>query len=87
MSVPMATTSRRKGSAPREKQPVVIDRDTEIITMAELAAYLNCHEATIRRLLQKGEIPGFKLGSDWRFNLRSIEEWRKKRMTNKAAKS
>ncbi|HUA33615.1 MAG TPA: helix-turn-helix domain-containing protein [Candidatus Binataceae bacterium] len=82
----MATISRRKGSAPQDKQPVVIDRDTEIITMAELAAYLNCHEATIRRLLQKGEIPGFKLGSDWRFNLRSIEEWRKKRMTNKAAK-
>ena len=85
----MATNTRRKGSgsALREKQPVIIDRDTEIITMAELAAYLNCHEATIRRLLQKGEIPGFKLGSDWRFNLRSIEEWRKKRMTNQGGKA
>jgi excisionase family DNA binding protein len=83
----MATNTRRKGTVLREKQPVIIDRDTEIITMAELAAYLNCHEATIRRLLQKGEIPGFKLGSDWRFNLRSIEEWRKKRMTNQSSKA
>jgi excisionase family DNA binding protein len=83
----MTSDSRRKGTAHREKAPVVIGQNTEIITMAELAAYLNCHEATIRRLLQKGEIPGFKLGSDWRFNLRSIEEWRKKRMTNKPANS
>jgi excisionase family DNA binding protein len=80
---------RRKSTASREAQPAVpaAPERTEIITMSELAAYLNCHEATIRRLLQKGDIPGFKLGSDWRFNLRSIEEWRKRRMTNKPAAS
>jgi excisionase family DNA binding protein len=83
----MATHIRRKGSVSRDKPPPVVEPATEIITMAELAAYLNCHEATIRRLLQKGEIPGFKLGSDWRFNLRSIEEWRKQRMTNRPPKS
>jgi excisionase family DNA binding protein len=78
--------SRRKSTASRDVQPAVPER-AEIITMSELASYLNCHEATIRRLLQKGDIPGFKLGSDWRFNLRSIEEWRKRRMTNKPAAS
>jgi excisionase family DNA binding protein len=76
--------SRRKSSASRDTQSAA-QQKTEIITMSELASYLNCHEATIRRLLQKGDIPGFKLGSDWRFNLRSIEEWRKRRMTNKPA--
>ena len=74
--------SRRKGTTSRDVQPAAAER-AEIITMSELASYLNCHEATIRRLLQKGDIPGFKLGSDWRFNLRSIEEWRRRRMTNK----
>jgi excisionase family DNA binding protein len=76
--------SRRK-STPSSDAHSDASQRAEIITMSELAAYLNCHEATIRRLLQKGEIPGFKLGSDWRFNLRSIEEWRKRRMTNKPA--
>ncbi len=81
----MPANSRRKGTATSDAPPP--SQRAEIITMSELASYLNCHEATIRRLLQKGEIPGFKLGSDWRFNLRSIEEWRKKRMTNKPATS
>ena len=77
---------RRKNTASPDLHSGASQR-AEIITMSELASYLNCHEATIRRLLQKGEIPGFKLGSDWRFNLRSIEEWRKRRMTNKPVAS
>jgi hypothetical protein len=27
-------------------------------------------------LLKRGDLPGFKLGSDWRFNLEAIDRWR-----------
>jgi len=26
--------------------------------------------------LKKGQLPGFKVGNDWRFNLEAIDKWR-----------
>jgi excisionase family DNA binding protein len=34
------------------------------------------HRSTIYRLLKKGQLPGFKIGSDWRFNVEAIDQWR-----------
>jgi len=42
----------------------------------ELSNYLRVHPSTIYRLLKRGDLPGFKLGSDWRFNLEAIDRWR-----------
>jgi len=25
--------------------------------------------------LKKGQLPGFKIGSDWRFNVEAIDQW------------
>ena len=47
----------------------------EILTVATLAQYLRCHEATIYRLIRRKVIPAFKLGSDWRFLRPAIEQW------------
>jgi len=33
------------------------------------------HPSTIYLLLKKRQIPAFKVGADWRFNLASIERW------------
>jgi excisionase family DNA binding protein len=49
---------------------------TRLVTVKELSSYLRVHPATIYKLLKRGEIPGFKLGSDWRFNLEAINRWR-----------
>jgi excisionase family DNA binding protein len=46
-----------------------------VLTVQEVAAYLKVHQSTIYRLLQRGEIPGFKVGSDWRFLAETINEW------------
>lgn len=46
-----------------------------IMTVGEVAAYLRCHTATIYRLLRNGQIPAFKVGSDWRFNRDTIDKW------------
>jgi excisionase family DNA binding protein len=47
-----------------------------VLTVNELAEYLRVHRSTIYRLLKKGQLPGFKIGSDWRFNIEAIDQWR-----------
>ena len=50
----------------------------KVLTVNELAEYLRVHRSTIYRLLKKGLLPGFKIGSDWRFNVEVIDRWRMK---------
>ena len=47
-----------------------------VITVRALADYLRVHPLTVYRLLKHGLLPGFKVGSDWRFNREDIERWR-----------
>ena len=51
------------------------DTDHEILTTTELAAFLRCNKSTIYKLANAGELPGFKLGSDWRFPIGEIVQW------------
>ncbi len=46
-----------------------------IITLDQVAQMLKVHPSTIYRMVKKGQIPCFKIGSDWRFNVESIERW------------
>ena len=46
-----------------------------IMTVKELAAYLRVHPSTIYKLLRLGELPGFRVASEWRFNLATIDSW------------
>jgi excisionase family DNA binding protein len=48
----------------------------KVLTVDEVCSYLRVHRSTIYRLLKKGQIPGFKIGSDWRFNVEAIDRWR-----------
>jgi excisionase family DNA binding protein len=50
--------------------------EAKVITIEELATYLHVHRSTLYRLLKKGQLPGFKIGSDWRFNVEAIDQWR-----------
>jgi excisionase family DNA binding protein len=50
--------------------------DAKVITVGELAEYLRVHRSTLYRLLRKQQLPGFKIGSDWRFNVEAIDQWR-----------
>ena len=49
---------------------------SNVMTVRELATYLSVHPSTIYRLLKAKKLPAFKVGSDWRFNLESIDDWR-----------
>jgi excisionase family DNA binding protein len=47
-----------------------------ILTVTELSEYLRVHPTTIYRLLRAKQLPGFRVGSDWRFDLDAIDRWR-----------
>lgn len=49
--------------------------EEEILTITELSEHLRVHPTTIYRLLHEGQIPGFRVGSAWRFSRASIEKW------------
>jgi excisionase family DNA binding protein len=46
-----------------------------VMTVREVSAYLHVHPSTIYRLLKHNQIPAFHMGSDWRFNIESIDHW------------
>jgi excisionase family DNA binding protein len=48
---------------------------SKVMTVREVSTYLHVHPTTIYRLLKQHQIPGFQMGSDWRFNIESIDRW------------
>src|SRR5277367_6633029 len=48
---------------------------SEIMTAQELSAYLKITTTTIYKLAQQGEIPSFKIGSEWRFKKELVDRW------------
>jgi excisionase family DNA binding protein len=53
------------------------------LTIKELAKYLNVTERTIYNLLERGELPGFKVGANWRFRKEDIDKWIEENMKSK----
>lgn len=46
----------------------------KILTAKELSQYLKLSESTIYKLASTGEIPAFKVGDSWRFELEEIQK-------------
>ena len=49
---------------------------TRVLTVQEVSKYLRVHPSTIYRMLKKNQLPAFRVGSDWRFNVEAIDRWR-----------
>lgn len=49
--------------------------DDAILTIKELAKYLKIAEKTAYRFASEGKVPGFKVGSAWRFRKSEIDRW------------
>ena len=47
----------------------------KFLTVGELSHYLKVHPITVYRLLKRNQLPAFRVGSDWRFNIESIDHW------------
>lgn len=47
------------------------------LNIKEVARLFGVSEKTVYRLLNKGELPGIKIGGQWRFNHKEVESWLK----------
>jgi len=47
----------------------------EILDADEVAKLLKVHPRTVKRLASEGILPGFKVGSQWRFRREAINEY------------
>jgi len=53
------------------------DNHTEmrLITLAEAASLLQVSKRTLLRMIQKKEVPAFKVGGQWRIRETQFKEW------------
>ena len=49
--------------------------ETEFMTAIEVSEYLRIPKSTVYKLVQEGEIPGFKVGRHWRFSREVFQQW------------
>ena len=54
---------------------------TKNLSIEEVAQWLEVNPRTVYRLAQIGEIPGFKVGGQWRFNEEILRDWMVDRIT------
>jgi excisionase family DNA binding protein len=47
----------------------------QLLTLEQVAEYLNVDKFTVYRLLSEKDLPAFKVGNQWRFKRRLIENW------------
>jgi excisionase family DNA binding protein len=59
----------------RAEVPVAGEADAEVLTPTELAALLRVELSTLLELVERGEVPGRKLGDEWRFSRTAVIAW------------
>ena len=47
----------------------------EILTLPEVALLLKVAEKTVYTMAQRGELPAFKVGGQWRFRRADLDAW------------
>ena len=47
----------------------------DILTISDLASLLRVADKTVCSLVQRGDLPGFKVGGQWRFRRTAIDSW------------
>ena len=51
------------------------DKESEIMTLHDVAQYLKIAEKSVLRMIHRGDIPCVKVASQWRFMRSVIDEW------------
>ena len=50
-------------------------KESEIMTVDEVAAYLRVHISTAYKLAKRKQLPGFWVGGTWRIRKTELDEW------------
>lgn len=65
-------TPRPGAGTPRSPGP------PEVMTIDDLALYLQLSKSSLYKLAQEGKVPGQKVGRHWRFHRETIDKWLKR---------
>lgn len=57
----------------------------DVLTIAELAAYVKVSKSTLYKLVREGEAPCQKVGRHWRFRKEAIDRWLEQKDTSSEA--
>ncbi|MBY0311764.1 MAG: helix-turn-helix domain-containing protein [Phycisphaerales bacterium] len=57
----------------------------EVMTITDLAEYLQVSKSSLYKLVQSGRVPGQKVGKHWRFHKDTIDAWLKQAPKNENA--
>jgi len=60
---------------------------TTAMTVQDVAEYLNVDPKTVYRLVNRGDLPGFKVGGSWRFKKEDLDAWIAKQKETAANKA
>jgi len=52
-----------------------VDGRPTILTVQEVARYLRVHTMTVYRMIQRGDLPGVRVGRGWRFKRDQLDRW------------
>ena len=51
----------------------------EVMTIDDLARYLQVSKSSLYKLAQEGRVPGQKVGRHWRFSKDAVDRWLQRR--------
>lgn len=54
-----------------------LDNLQDVLTVKQLAEFLQVSERTIKRAIKEGDLKAFKVGRDWRIEKERVIEWLK----------
>jgi len=57
--------------------------DKRLMTLEEVVDYVRLKKVTVYKLLEKGKLPGSKVGGQWRFKRDSLDRWIDEKMVGR----
>jgi excisionase family DNA binding protein len=57
----------------------------DVLSIEDACSYLQLSKPGLYKLVRNGKIPGFKLGSVWRFHKESLDKWIQERIQEDTA--
>ena len=59
-----------------------MSNQTETLTVTELAKRWKVHTVTVYRMLERRELPAFKVGKSWRISVPTVEAYEQTTLPN-----
>ena len=54
---------------------ISVDLDKDWLAVADICEYMDVSTFVVTRVLRSGELPGVKMGREWRVARRDFEDW------------